>query len=123
MSWYLQVLSKYATFTGRARRREYWVFSLLSIVIMIALLVVDVMFGMMDTEAGIGLLSGLYTLAVFVPSLAVGVRRLHDTGRSGRWMLLLLVPLVGSLWLLVLMLLDGERSSNQFGPDPKALSY
>jgi uncharacterized membrane protein YhaH (DUF805 family) len=123
MSWYLQVLSKYATFTGPARRREYWVFSLLSIAIMIALLVVDVMLGMMNAEAGIGLLSGLYTLAIFVPSLAVGVRRLHDTGRSGWWMLLLLVPLVGSLWLLVLMLLDGERSPNQFGPDPKALSY
>lgn len=119
MNWYLQALRKYATFSGRARRREFWFFALFNALIALALAAVDVTTGLYDEETGIGLLYGLYTLAVLLPSIAVTVRRLHDTGRSGWWYLIVLIPLLGAIVLLVFMLLDGERGANRFGPDPK----
>ena len=119
MSWYLAVLRKYAEFSGRARRREYWLFVLFNIIIAFALGVVDAMLGLLDMEVGIGLLSGLYLLAVLLPSIAVGVRRLHDTGRSGWWFFLNVIPIIGPLVFLVFMVLDSEAGTNQYGPNPK----
>lgn len=112
MEWYLKVLRSYAHFEGRARRREYWYFTLINVLIAVALALID---GALD----ISLLSPLYTLAVFIPGLAVSVRRLHDTGRSGWWLLLSLVPLVGAIVVLVFMCLDSEPGANQYGPPPK----
>ena len=83
MNWYLEVLKKYAVFDGRAQRAEYWYFVLFSIIISIVLGFIDFSIGTFDEKAGVGLLSGIYALAVFIPSIAVGVRRLHDTNRSG----------------------------------------
>jgi uncharacterized membrane protein YhaH (DUF805 family) len=83
MTWYLEVLKKYAVFKGRARRKEYWYFVLFNTLITIVLGIIDGVTGLVSAEAGIGLLSGLYTLAVLIPSIAVSVRRLHDTNRSG----------------------------------------
>jgi uncharacterized membrane protein YhaH (DUF805 family) len=119
MNWYVAVLKKYAEFTGRARRREYWLFALFNLLIFVVLVVIDAKGGMMN-PMGLGVLSGLYSLAVFVPSLAVAVRRLHDTDRSGWWLLILLIPLIGAIVFLVFMLLDSQPDENRHGPSPKA---
>lgn len=113
MSWYLDVLKNYVGFQGRARRTEYWMFTLFNVIITIILSIVETIVGLPS------LLSGLYTLAVLLPSLAVSVRRLHDTGRSGWWILIGLIPLVGSIILLVFMCLDSQNNGNQYGPNPK----
>ena len=83
MSWYLEVLQKYAVFDGRARRKEYWVFLLINILVSVVLIAIDNLIGTFSPQVGVGLLQGLYSLAVLIPSLAVTVRRLHDTGRTG----------------------------------------
>lgn len=119
MNWYLQVLKKYAVFRGRARRKEYWVFTLFSVAISIVLGVVDQALGFADRE-GAGPLSGLYSLAVLIPSLAVAVRRLHDTGRSGWWILIGIIPCVGFVVLLIFMIQEGQPEPNEYGPNPKA---
>jgi len=118
MDWYIGVWRKYAVFTGRARRQEYWMFFLINLGILIALGIVDAAVGT-RTRAGFGVLTGIYDLAIFIPSLAVAVRRLHDTDKSGWWVLIGLVPAVGWIILLVLLALDGTHGPNRFGPDPK----
>lgn len=120
MSCYLAVLEKYAVFTGRARRREYWYFFLFNILILILLAGIDAAIGAFSPQARIGPLSGLYSLAVLIPGLAVSVRRLHDTNRSGWWILIALVPLVGAVGLLVFLVQDSQTGQNQYGPSPKA---
>jgi len=122
MNWYLEVLRKYAVFNGRARRSEYWWFVLFNIIISLALGAIDGVTGTFSQAAGLGLLGGLYTLAVLLPSLAVTVRRLHDTGRSGWWFLIMFVPLIGAIVLLVFMLLDSKPGQNQYGANPKAVT-
>ena len=118
MDWYVGALKKYAVFGGRARRTEYWFFVLFNIIFGFAAGIADGVLGTV-AEDGTGLLGSLYTLAVLLPSLAVGVRRLHDTGKSGWWMLLALVPLAG-LVLLFFFIEEGTRGPNQYGPDPKS---
>lgn len=113
MNWYLEVLKKYADFNGRARRKEYWMFALFNFIVIVALLIVD---GILGT---IGLLYGLYLLAVLLPSIGVTVRRLHDTGRSGWWILIGLVPFVGGIILLVFAIQDGTPGENEYGKNPK----
>lgn len=120
MEWYLGVLKKYAEFGGRARRKEYWMFVLFNIIIALVLGLIDSMLGL-TTESGMGILGGLYTLAVLLPAIAVGVRRLHDTGRSGWWMLLVFVPLIGPIVLIVFFVLDSQPGSNEYGPNPKGV--
>lgn len=120
MSWYLTVLKKYAVFTGRARRSEYWYFFLFNLLAIVVLAGVDSATGLFSAQARIGLLSGLYSLAILIPGLAVSVRRLHDTDRSGWWLLLALAPLLGAIVLLVFCAQDGQAGQNRYGPDPKA---
>jgi uncharacterized membrane protein YhaH (DUF805 family) len=122
MNWYLEVLKKYAVFSGRARRREYWYFFLFNIIISIVLAVIDGVTGSFSPEAGMGLLSGIYTLAVLIPGIAVSVRRLHDTERSGWWLLIALVPLIGAIVLLVFMVQDSKPGQNQYGVNPKEVT-
>ena len=119
MNWYLEVLKKYAVFSGRARRKEYWFFVLFNIIISIVLAVIDGVTGSFSPEAGMGLLGGIYTLAVLIPGIAVSVRRLHDTERSGWWLLIALVPLIGPIVLLVFMVQDSKSGQNQYGANPK----
>ncbi|PIE23819.1 MAG: hypothetical protein CSA60_04105 [Neptuniibacter caesariensis] len=119
MNWYLTVLKKYAVFSGRARRKEYWFFVLFNIIASLVLAFIDGLTGSFIPEAGVGLLGGIYMLAVIVPSIAVAVRRLHDTGRSGWWFLIVLLPLIGAIVLLVFMLLNSKPGENQYGPNPK----
>jgi len=99
---------------------EYWMFVLISILVSVALSFIDGFFGMFDAESGVGLLSGLYSLAVLIPSIAVGIRRLHDRDMKGWWLLLVLIPLIGPIILIVLLALPGTAGSNQYGPDPLA---
>ena len=108
MNWYLEVLKKYAVFSGRARRKEYWMFILFNIIIAFVL-----------EFAVPGIVSTLYTVAVLIPGLAVSVRRLHDTDRSGWWFFIALVPLIGAIVLLVFLAQDSKLDENQYGPNPK----
>jgi uncharacterized membrane protein YhaH (DUF805 family) len=119
MNWYLEVLKKYAVFNGRARRKEYWLFFLFNIIISIVLVIIDGVVGTSAAPGAIGLLGGLYSLAVLIPAIAVAVRRLHDTSRSGLWFLLVLIPFIGAIVLIVLMAQDGTPGENQFGKNPK----
>jgi len=122
MNWYIVALNKYAVFSGRARRKEYWYFALFNIVIAIVLAAIDAVTGSFNKEAGVGLLGGIYDLAILIPSIAVSVRRLHDTGRSGWWMFIGLIPLIGEIVLLVFTIQDSKPGRNQFGGNPKELT-
>lgn len=119
MNWFLIALKKYATFSGRAQRAEYWYFFLFYMLILLACTIVDVITGTLSEDSTMGFLSGILTLAFFIPSIAVGVRRLHDTGRSGWWLLIVLVPIVGAIVLLVFAVQDSAPNTNEFGPNPK----
>ncbi len=119
MNWYVQVLKKYADFSGRARRKEYWMFVLFNVLISVVLTIIDFMLGTYSASIGIGLLGGIYACAVLIPAIAVTVRRLHDTDRSGWWFLIVLIPVIGPIVLLVFMIIDGTPGTNRFGPSPK----
>jgi len=113
MNWYLEVLKKYAVFNGRARRTEYWMFFLFNLIIILVLGFVEGLVG------GIGVIGLLYSLAVLIPGIAVSVRRLHDTDRSGWWLLIVFVPLIGAIVILVFMLQDSRSGQNKYGANPK----
>lgn len=128
MEWYVEVLRKYAVFDGRARRKEYWMYALVSTLIYIVYMIVAglalALVGHSDNGAVALLIMiplGLYLMAVIVPGLAVTVRRLHDTGRSGWWILISFVPFVGGIILLVFMCLDSEPGPNLHGLNPKGV--
>lgn len=122
MSWYLNALKKYAVFSGRARRKEYWFFCLGHIIVFLAIEVLQQIaisnynFNLLDTYNMIAL---IYSLAIAIPSIAVCVRRLHDVGRKGTWLLISLVPIIGTIVLVVWMCTDGDAGENEYGPDPK----
>ena len=120
MNWYIQVLKKYAVFSGRARRKEYWMFVLFNIIFAVVAVILDNILGTSFQGAGYGLFYLLYGLAVIIPSIAVGVRRLHDTDRSGWWLLICLIPIIGGIWLIVLLATAGTAGENKYGADPKA---
>ncbi len=117
MGWYLEVLKKYATFDGRAHRTEFWMFVLVSFIVSLVLNIVDAIIGT-GGDLGGGVLAGIYGLAVLIPTLAVGSRRLHDIGKSGWWQLLALIPIVGVIILIVWFATKGHESENQHGPNP-----
>ena len=121
MHWYIEVLKKYAVFSGRARRKEYWLFHLFSLIFAFVLGSIDRLAGFADSGS-IGPLGGLYTLAILIPATAVGVRRLHDTNRSGWWLLIALVPIIGAIVLLVFLVSDSQTGSNRYGPNPKEVA-
>lgn len=114
MNWYLEVMKKYVVFSGRARRKEYWMFLLFNFLIAFGIGFFASFFGAL-AHVNLGFLSIIYTLAIVVPSISVGVRRMHDTNRSGWW---LIVPLAG----LVFLFFNGNPNKNDFGPDPKSAS-
>jgi uncharacterized membrane protein YhaH (DUF805 family) len=122
MSWYLEVLKKYAVFEGRARRKEYWFFILFNMIAAFLLGLIDGMIGSFSTKVNIGLFSGIYLLVILIPGLAVSVRRLHDTSRSGWWLLIALVPIIGGIVLFIFTLLDSKPGENQYGQNPKGVT-
>ena len=134
MSDMLLAYRRYARFSGRSRRKEYWLFILLVAIGSFVFSALDAALGLGGSATGVadtshgfnygfalngGLLAGVWSLFNLIPSLSVAVRRLHDTGRTGWWLLIVLVPLIGAIVLFVFMCLDGERGPNRFGPDPK----
>jgi len=122
MKWYLKVLKQYSDFNGRARRKEYWMFFLFNMSFAFLAAILDNLIGTANSELGYGVIYGLYALAMFIPGLAVGVRRLHDVGKSGWMMLIVLIPLIGAIWLLILMVTDSNPGENQYGPNPKEVT-
>jgi uncharacterized membrane protein YhaH (DUF805 family) len=120
MEWMLMPLKRYAEFSGRSRRKEYWMFVLGVIIAEIVLSIVERVLGLSGMVGGVyGPLILILLLALIVPSIAVVVRRLHDQDKSGWLVLLGLIPLIGGLILLVFMCLEGTKGPNRFGPDPK----
>ncbi|ABM00836.1 DUF805 domain-containing protein [Shewanella amazonensis] len=114
MEYYIGAWKKYADFTGRARRKEYWMFILFNLIVSVVLNLVDMALGSM-------LISSLYSLAILLPSLAIGARRLHDTGRSGWWQLIALIPIIGIIVLIVFYCQDSQ-DENDYGENPKAFA-
>lgn len=123
MEWMIMPLRRYADFQGRSRRKEYWMFVLFQLLLLVPVVLVGFMLGGLDEEGtGSLLFLGLVTvffLAFFIPGLAVQVRRFHDQDKSGWLVLLGLIPYIGGIILLVFMCLEGTRGPNRFGPDPK----
>src|SRR5690606_42155613 len=120
-NWYMEVLKNYAGFSGRARRKEYWYFVLFNTIISIVLAFFDGITGTFSEATGMGLLGGIYALAVLIPSLAVSVRRLHDTDRSGRGLLIALLPLMGAIVVLGFLGLNSSSGQNQYELTPHGL--
>ncbi|MEV0639527.1 DUF805 domain-containing protein [Streptomyces sp. NPDC050619] len=121
MNWFIEALKKYAVFSGRSRRKEYWMYALFVGIIYAVLIGIA-----LGTQVSALLaLAGIFYAAILVPSLAVSVRRLHDTGHSGWWLLFGIVPLAGPITLLVFQCMDGEPGVNKYGPNPKeaAVAY
>ncbi|WP_203257838.1 DUF805 domain-containing protein [Hyunsoonleella ulvae] len=121
MNWYLKVVrDNYANFQGRARRQEYWMFTLINILIIFGVALLSGLFVGNDDTAFIPMiLIGVYFLAILIPSIAVTVRRLHDTGKSGWYYLLSFIPYVGGIIMLVFTVQNGDVGTNKYGPDPK----
>jgi uncharacterized membrane protein YhaH (DUF805 family) len=113
MNWYQHSMKHYATFSGRARRTEFWMYLLVYVVMVVVASVLDALLGTA------GLLGGLVALVHIIPSLALQARRLHDIDRSGWWMLIWFIPLIGWLILLYWNIKEGDTGSNRFGASPK----
>ncbi len=114
MSWYLAVLKKYAEFSGRAGRPEFWMFFLIHFIILI------VLFAISTRVNFFGIIYLIYVLGTIVPYIAAAVRRLHDTDKSGWFILIGFIPVVGGIILLILLALPGSSDSNRFGAPPAA---
>ena len=123
MNWYIKVMKQYADFSGRARRKEYWMFVLFNIIFLIAAAILDNVLGITFTIMGqsvpYGWLYLIYALVVLVPGLAVCIRRLHDVGKSGWWYFIGLIPLIGAIILIVWCCTDSQAGENKWGANPK----
>ncbi|MCA0970451.1 DUF805 domain-containing protein [Halobacillus litoralis] len=121
MKWYVKALRKYAVFRGRARRKEFWWFHLINLLMIIGILILNILiFGENETSTPtiLGYVLVFYFIGTILPSIAVTIRRLHDSGRSGWWFLLTLIPFIGGGALLVFALLESD-TENRFGSNPK----
>jgi uncharacterized membrane protein YhaH (DUF805 family) len=123
IDWYKKVVfENYANFSGRARRSEYWYFTLMNILILLSLIILGAVFMAMDVKAIGYIFMGLYifyALAMFIPNLGVIVRRFHDTGKSGWYYFMGLIPFVGAILVLVALCTEGDNGENDYGYDPK----
>ena len=118
MKWYLKCLKQYADFNGRARRKEYWMFLLFNMIFAYVAAGIDYVLGTSSDGSFFGVFYGLYILGTFIPNIAASVRRLHDIGKSGWMYFIVLIPLVGAIWLLVLFATDSQVGSNKWGENP-----
>ncbi|MDP5105531.1 MAG: DUF805 domain-containing protein [Polaribacter sp.] len=117
MNWYVKVITQYFDFSGRARRKEYWMFTLISFLISWLLAILDIASG----TTIFSIISTIYSVLIFIPSLAVFVRRLHDGGYTGWYFLLFFLPIIGWIWLLVLLCMESEPKQNKWGENPKGI--
>ncbi|WP_314342782.1 DUF805 domain-containing protein [Simonsiella muelleri] len=121
MNWFIDALKNAFNFSGRARRKAYWMFVLFYVIFAFVAGVLDGILGTtVNPKTGMGVIGGLYIFLMLLPLIALSIRRLHDTDRSGWWFLINFVPLIGGLVFFVFTLLEGTRGDNRFGPDPKA---
>lgn len=114
MNWYFKCFRQYVDFNSRARRKEYWMFVLINFIISVIITLIDVFCGTL-------IIAWIYSLVVLIPSLAVCVRRLHDIGKSGWMIFIVLIPIIGGIWLIVLYCKDSQPGDNKWGPNPKGL--
>lgn len=119
MNWWLAAMKKYVDFSGRARRKEYWMFILFNIIFGVVAIILDIMLGMANEDLGVGLFYTLFSLAILLPTWSVTVRRLHDVGKSGWWIFISLIPFIGGIWLFILTILDSQAETNSYGANPK----
>ena len=120
LNWYKKVVfENYANFNGRARRSEYWYFALINLVFALLFMLIDKMLGTNFEPLPYGFFYMAYGLAVFLPGIAAQVRRLHDTGKSGWFLFIILIPIIGVIWLLIVLFKDGDSGNNDYGVDPK----
>lgn len=120
MEWMTLPLKRYTDFSGRSRRKEYWMFVLFALIVGFVLGLIEGIAGLSGMVGGVyGPLTTIFLLGIIVPAIAVQVRRFHDQDKSGWFVLIGLIPIVGGLIVLVFMCLEGTRGSNRFGPDPK----
>ena len=119
MNWYLKVLKQYADFKGRARRTEYWMFTLFNVIFGVVAIILDNVLGLAFPLVGYGPLYLLYMFSMLIPSLAVTVRRLHDIGKSGFMFFIVLIPIIGAIWMLILLVTDSQSGANKWGANPK----
>ena len=118
LNWFLDAIKKYAVFSGRAGRKEYWSFFFVYLIISIFTSVLDIIIGKFDMKSGLGPISGAFYLATLLPALGIAIRRFHDTGRSGWWVLIIFVPIVGLIIYIVLLARAGDTGENNYGPVP-----
>lgn len=119
MEWFLKVMKQYADFNGRARRKEYWMFTFFNLIFGIAAALIDNVLGTTTGGLPYGAFYLIFSLVVLIPGLSVSVRRLHDVGKSGWMLLIALIPLIGAIWLFVLLVTDSKPGENEYGPNPK----
>ncbi len=118
MNYYFLAFRKYTVFNGRATRSEYWYFTLFNILAVGMFGLIDQVMGTFNFDAGYGPLSAIYTLSMILPGLGVSIRRLHDTGRSGWWFMITIIPIIGLLVFLYFALLESDPNPNQYGESP-----
>ena len=123
MKWYLMALKNYATFKGRARRKEYWMFALFNMIFAVVAMIIDNLLGLTFSiegqSIGYGYLYAAYGLFSLIPSISILVRRLHDVNKSGWFYWIALIPIIGAIWLIVLLVKEGTNGENAYGKDPK----
>ncbi|MFP3152904.1 DUF805 domain-containing protein [Lachnospiraceae bacterium ZAX-1] len=119
MKWYLGMFKKYATFSGRARRKEFWMAYLFNVIVAIIFALLSVFI----SETIFSVIMSIYSLAIMIPMYALIARRLHDIGKAGKWFFISFIPLIGVIWFFVLLVTEGERGDNQYGPSPKTETY
>ncbi|MEE0889497.1 MAG: DUF805 domain-containing protein [Bacteroidales bacterium] len=123
MKWFIKCIKQYADFKGRARRKEYWMFTLFYLLFLLPLaLLVGIEIGLEIEVPIFTILFVLFIFALIVPTYAVTARRLHDTGRSGWWILINFIPYIGGIWLFVLTCLDSKPGTNKWGDNPKEIN-
>ena len=122
MKTWLATFRKYVNFSGRATREEYWIFLIINFLLFIVMIILDVfLFPSAAEDNRLGILPTIFFIVIFLPSVAVLVRRLHDIGKSGAWVIVNFIPLIGGIWLLILLLSDSESGDNEYDPNPKSV--
>lgn len=119
MNWYLMAFSKYAEFKGRSRRQEFWMFALFNMIALAIAAAIDNLIGSTFGEIPYGYIYVIYSLISFIPNLALSIRRLHDIGKSGWFLFISLIPIIGYIWLIVILCKEGDKGVNEYGADPK----
>ena len=124
MNWFLKAFKQYVVFSGRARRKEYWMFVLFMFIFGLIAIALDNILDITFQFPGVyyGPIYIIFGLVMFLPNLGVSIRRLHDTGKSGWFIFIGLIPLIGAIWLLVLMFTDSQPGENSYGPNPKEVT-